>query len=221
VQRVRKAVEKPGEAKDDWEIISEISTRMGYPMAYESAQAIMKEIGQVTPSYCGINYGRLERDGIHWPCTGTDHPGTPCLHMDEFTCGLGVFHAVEWVPPAEMPDDAYPLYLTTGRVLYQYHTGTMTMKSPGLNILAPESFVEIAPEDAERYHLEEGEIVKVSSRRGRIRVKAKISEQAVQGTLFIPFHWATAAANELTLAALDPIAKIPELKVCAVRIEKE
>jgi predicted molibdopterin-dependent oxidoreductase YjgC len=220
VQRVRKAVEKPGDAKDDWEIISEISTRMGYPMAYENAQAIMKEIGQVTPSYCGINYGRLERDGIHWPCTGTDHPGTPCLHMDQFTCGLGVFHAVEWIPPAELPDETYPLFLTTGRVLYQYHTGTMTMKSSGLNMLAPESFVEISIGDAGRYRVRDGDLVRVVSRRGKIKARVKLSDKAVDGTIFIPFHYMEGAANELTNAALDPVAKIPEYKVCAVRMER-
>jgi len=220
VQRVRKAVEPPGQAKEDWKILSELSTAMGYPMSYENAQAIMTEIAQVTPSYCGITYQRLERDGIPWPCTGTDHPGTPCLHMDQFTCGLGVFHALEWVPPAEVPDQDYPLYMTTGRVLYQYHTGTMTMKSGGLNELAPESFVEISRGDAKRYGLGEGEMVKVSSRRGTIKAKAKISDKAVDGTVFVPFHYAEAAANELTNTALDPVAMIPELKVCAVRLEK-
>jgi predicted molibdopterin-dependent oxidoreductase YjgC len=219
VQRVRKAVSSPGEAREDWKIICDLSTRMGYPMAYDSAKAIFEEIGGLTPSYCGINFARLERDGIHWPCTGTDHPGTPCLHMDQFTCGLGVFHAIEWIPPAEVPDETYPLYLTTGRVLYQYHTGSMTMKSEGLNRLSPECFVELSPGDAGRYKLKDGQTVKVLSRRGEIRTKAKVSDKAVDGTLFIPFHWAQAAANELTHAALDPIAKIPELKVCAVRIE--
>jgi formate dehydrogenase alpha subunit len=220
VQRVRKAVEPPGEAREDWKIISDLSGRLGYPMNYDSAQAIMAEIADVTPSYCGINYERLRKDGIHWPCTGTDHPGTPCLHMDQFSCGLGVFHALEWIPPAELPDDEYPLYLTTGRVLYQYHTGTMTMKSEGLNQLAPECFVEISPQDAEAYELRDGELIKVASRRGEITARAVVSEKAVEGTIFIPFHYAAAAANELTHAALDPTAKIPEYKVSAVRIEK-
>ena len=220
VQRVRKAVEPPGEAREDWKILSDLSGRLGYPMNYPSAQAIMAEIGELTPSYCGINYERLRGEGIHWPCTGTDHPGTPCLHMDQFTCGLGVFHALEWIPPAELPDKDYPLYLTTGRVLYQYHTGTMTMKSEGLNRLAPECFVEISPKDAEAYELQPGDLVKVASRRGEIRAKTVISEKAVEGTIFIPLHYAAAAANELTHAALDPTAKIPEYKVSAVRIEK-
>lgn len=220
VQRVRKAVEPPGEAKEDWKILSDLAGYMEYAMNYDNSKAVMKEIAEVTPSYCGINYDRLQKDGIHWPCTGTDHPGTPCLHMDEFTCGLGVFHAIEYIPPAELPDDEYPLYLTTGRVLYQYHTGTMTMKSQGLNDLAPECFVEISAEDAGAYNIEGDNMLKISSRRGEITAKAKVSDKAVKGTVFLPFHYAGAAANKLTNAALDPVAKIPEYKVCAVRIEK-
>jgi predicted molibdopterin-dependent oxidoreductase YjgC len=220
VQRVRKAVEPPGEAREDWKIIPDLSRHMGYSMNYDSSHAIMQEIAEVTPSYCGINYNRLEKSGIHWPCPGTDHPGTPCLHMDEFTCGLGVFHAIEYIPPAELPDDEYPLYLTTGRVLYQYHTGTMTMKSQGLNDLAPECFVEISSEDAEAYDIKDDGLLKIASRRGEITAKARVTDETVKGTIFIPFHYAKAAANKLTNAALDPTAKIPEYKVCAVRIEK-
>jgi len=220
VQRVRKALEPPGQARDDWKIIADLSGRLGYQMKYQNAQEIMNEIARVTPSYCGINYKRLEHEGIFWPCTGTDHPGTPCLHMDKFTCGLGVFHGIEWVPPAELPDENFPLYMTTGRVLYQYHTGTMTMKSEGLNRMAPESFVELSPGDAGKYGLSDGEIVKVTSRRGTIRARAKISRKASDGTVFIPFHYAEGAANELTNTAVDPVSKIPEYKVCAVRLEK-
>jgi predicted molibdopterin-dependent oxidoreductase YjgC len=140
--------------------------------------------------------------------------------VDQFTCGLGVFHAIDFIPPAELPDEEYPLYLTTGRVLYQFHTGTMTMKSDGLNELAPESFVEISAQDAETYGIEDGDSLKISSRRGEIEAKARLSEKAVKGTIFIPFHYAGAAANKLTNTALDPTAKIPEFKVCAVRIVK-
>ncbi len=220
VQRVRKAVNPPGQAKEDWDIISKISGRLGYPMKYEDGSSIMEEIGRVTPSYCGINYERLQKEGIYWPCTGTDHPGTPCLHMDQFTCGLGVFHPIEWGPPAECPDTEYPYYLTTGRVLYQYHTGTMTMKSEDLNRLAPDCFVEISQGDADAVRILDGDLLRVASRRGAIEAKARISDKAVNGTIFIPFHYAEAAANVLTLSAMDPIAKIPEFKVCAVRIEK-
>ena len=220
VQRVRKALEPPGAAKEDSVIVCELAGRMGYPMSYENSREMMEEIAGVTPSYCGINYERLEKGGIHWPCTGTDHPGTPCLHVDQFTCGLGVFHTVDYIPPAELPDAEFPLYLTTGRLLYQYHTGTMTMKSPGLNALAPECFVEISAEDARQYNIKDGDLLKAVSRRGEIKARAKISEKAVKGTVFIPFHYAAAAANRLTNAALDPVAKIPEYKVCAVKIEK-
>jgi predicted molibdopterin-dependent oxidoreductase YjgC len=140
--------------------------------------------------------------------------------MDKFTCGLGVFHAIDYIPPAELPDEEFPLYLTTGRLLYQYHTGTMTMKSPGLNAIAPECFVEISPEDAKNYNVKDGSLLRVTSRRGEITAKARISEQSISGTIFLPFHYAEAAANTLTNAALDPTAKIPEYKVCAVKIDK-
>jgi predicted molibdopterin-dependent oxidoreductase YjgC len=220
VQRVRKAVPPPGEAWEDWRIIAALAERMGYRMEYERTEEIMQEIARVTPSYCGINYGRLEREEIHWPCTGSDHPGTPCLHMDQFTCGLGVFHPIEYSPPAEVPDQDYPLYLTTGRVLYQYHTGTMTMKTEGLNELAPECYVEMSPLDARAYALSDGDLLRIASRRGEIEAKTRISDKAVNGTVFIPFHYAQAAANKLTNSALDPTAKIPEYKVCAVRIER-
>jgi len=220
VQRVRKAVDAPGESMDDWKIICEIATRMGYKMAYENSEAIMKEIAQVTPSYAGITYDRIAYEGIHWPCPNTEHPGTPILHVDRFTRGRGLFHAVEYQPPAEVVDDEYPLFLTTGRLMYHYHTGTMTMKSPELNQVAPESFVEISPKDAKSYGLENESMVEVSSRRGKIRVRVKISPKAVTGTVFIPFHYAEGAANKLTNAALDPVSGIPEFKVCAVQVSK-
>ena len=220
VQRVRKAVTPPGKAREDGVILCDLSKRLGYAMSYKDSRQVMEEIARVTPSYCGINYNRIKAKGLHWPCTGTDHPGTPCLHMDQFTCGLGVFHAIDYRQPAEVPDDAYPLFLTTGRLLYHYHTGTMTMKTPGLNELAPVCFVEISREDAAGYGAREGDMLRIRSRRGEIEATARISETAVKGTVFIPFHYAAAAANRLTHAALDPIAKIPELKVCAVAIEK-
>ena len=220
VQRVRKAVTPPGKAREDGVILCDLSKRLGYAMSYKDSREVMEEIARVTPSYCGINYNRIKAKGLHWPCTGTDHPGTPCLHMDQFTCGLGVFHAIDYRQPAEVPDDAYPLFLTTGRLLYHYHTGTMTMKTPGLNELAPACFVEISREDAAGYGLVEGDTLLIRSRRGKIEATARISEMAVKGTVFIPFHYAAAAANRLTHAALAPIAKIPEFKVCAVAIEK-
>lgn len=220
VQRVRKAVDAPGEAKDDWWITGQIATRMGYEMNYDSSEAIFNELASVTPSYAGMTYPRIEEVGLHWPCPSADHPGTPILHTQQFTRGKGMFHAIEWIPPDEQVSEDFPLYLTTGRVLYQYHTGTMTMKSAGLNELAPECFVEISRGDAARFGVKDGDKAKVSSRRGDITARVKVSSMAVPGTIFIPFHYAEAAANKLTNAALDPVSGIPELKVCAVKIDK-
>ncbi|HDH86872.1 MAG TPA: formate dehydrogenase subunit alpha, partial [Desulfobacteraceae bacterium] len=180
----------------------------------------MEEMNSVTPSYAGISYSRLENGGLHWPCPAPDHPGTPILHVGTFTRGLGQFHAIEYIPPAEVTDEDYPLYLTTGRVLYHFHTRTMTMQSEGLNELSPECFVEISPQDAADYNIKQGDLLRVHSRRGEIQAMARVSDQAIKGTIFIPFHFAKAAANRLTNPALDPIAKIPEFKVCAIRIEK-
>jgi formate dehydrogenase alpha subunit len=220
VQRIRKAVDPPGESRGDWEIICEIATRMGYPMTYDSSRQIMEEISKVTPSYAGISYERIEHEGIHWPCPTAEHPGTPILHSVQFTRGKGLFHAIDYIEPAEMIDDEYPLYLTTGRLLYQYHTGTMSMRTAGLNEIAPEAFVEIAAQDARKFKLEEGALATIASRRGDIQARIKISRKAVAGTVFIPFHYAVAAANRLTNAALDPISGIPEYKVCAVKVSK-
>ncbi len=218
VQRVRKAINPPGQALDDWKIICEISKRMGYDMTYTDARSIMEEISRVTPSYGGITYDRIEDEGIQWPCPNTDHPGTPVLHVGRFTSGRGKFHGIEWNAPAEIVDETYPLYLTTGRILYHYHTGTMTMKTAGLNERAPECFVEISPTDASKFGLDDGVRVNIASRRGEINARINISEKAVDGTVFIPFHFAEAAANKLTNSALDPISGIPEYKVCAVKI---
>ena len=220
VQRVRKAVAPPGEAREDWKIVGDLAGRMGYPMAYTDSRQIMDEIRKVTPSYAGISYERLEQQGIHWPCPNDEHPGTPILHRDQFTIGKGIFSAIDYIPPAEMIDREYPLYLTTGRLLYQYHTGTMSMKTAGLNEIAPECFVEISPEDARRFGMPDGALVSIASRRGSIQARLKVSPKAIKGTVFLPFHYARAAANRLTHAALDPIAGIPEYKVCAVKLEK-
>ena len=218
VQRVRKAVDAPGSARDDWKITSEIAKRMGYPMAYKNAQEIFEEISRVTPSYAGLTYDRIDRQGLHWPCPAEDHPGTPILHTAQFTKGKGTFHAIDYIPPAEQTDEEYPLYLTTGRVLYHYHTGTMTRRTEGLNERAPESFVEISAEDAKKFKIKDGSMISVASRRGEIRVRVRVSEMVDCGTVFIPFHYAEAAANRLTNAVLDPISNIPEYKVCAVKL---
>ncbi len=220
VQRVRKAVEPPGAAREDWRITAEIARRMGYPMDYESAREIFVEMSGITPSYAGITYERIAREGLHWPCPSPDHPGTPILHTKEFTHGKGVFHAIDFIAPAEQVDEEYPLYLTTGRLLYHYHTGSMTRRTEGLNERAPENFVEISEKDAEAYGLKDREKIRIISRRGQITAQVKVSDQAVDGTVFIPFHYAESAVNRLTNAALDPVANIPEYKVCAVKLEQ-
>ncbi len=220
VQRIRQAVNPPGEAKYDWEITCEIAARMGYDMSYENSEAIMKEIAQVTPSYAGISYDRIEEEGLHWPCPDADHPGTPILHIGKFPKGRGQFHAIDYIAPNELPDDDYPLALTTGRVIYHYHTGTMTRKSEGLNERAPGNFIEIAAQDASNLGLADGDMAKVSSRRGQVSASVKISQKTNPGTVFMPFHFAENAANNLTNPALDPISGTPEFKVCAVCIEK-
>ena len=219
VQRVRKAVDGPGESRQDWKILCDLAVRMGYEMKYENSHEIFKEIAAVTPSYHGITWERIDKIGIHWPCPDENHEGTPILHTTQFTRGKALFHAIEHQPPAEIPDKKFPYFLTTGRVLYHYHTGTMTMRSRGLNQLSPECFVEISSKDAQGLGLDNGAMVDVSSRRGKITARLKVSSKAVQGAVFIPFHFAKAAANELTNAELDPTAKIPEFKVCAINIE--
>jgi len=220
VSRVRQAIPPVGQAKPDWQIICEIAGRLGYPMKYAGPEEIFEEIRRLTPSYAGISYQRLEAGGLQWPCPNAEHPGTVYLHKDRFSRGLGMFFAIEHRDPAEMPDAEYPLYLTTGRLLYQYHSGTMSRRAPGLVEKAPECRVEMAAADAARYGIADGQQVRIRTRRGKITAKAQISDKAIPGTIFLPFHFAEASANKLTNAALDPVSKIPEYKVCAVQIEK-
>ena len=220
VARVRQAIPPVGQAKPDWQILCEIAGRLGYPMKYAGPEEIFEEIRRVTPSYAGISYQRLEAGGLQWPCPNEGHPGTVYLHKDRFARGLGMFFAIEHRDPAEMPDAEYPLYLTTGRLLYQYHSGTMSRRAPGLVEKAPECRVEMAAADADKYGIADGQQVRLRTRRGKITAKALISDKAVPGTIFLPFHFAEASANKLTNAALDPVSKIPEYKVCAVQIEK-
>ncbi len=220
VQRVRKAAEAPGTAKPDWQIIAEIGLALRYPMKYASAEEIFEEIRTLTPSYAGITYERLDEGGLQWPCPSTDHPGTPVLHTSVFTRGKGLFSAVEYKAPAEETDAEYPLILTTGRSLWQYHTGTMTRKSAGLESLAPHNWIELNPVDAKQYGLSDGDQVAVASRRGKITTTVMVTEGIRPGVVFMPFHYAESAANVLTNTAIDPVAKIPEYKVCAVKISK-
>jgi formate dehydrogenase alpha subunit len=220
VQRVRKAIQPLGNSRPDWQVICDLSVRLGYPMNYGSPREIMEEIASLTPSYGGIRYERLEGLGLQWPCPTPDHPGTPHLHKDKFTRGKGKFHITPYAPPPELPDEEYPFLLTTGRVLYHYHT-LISRKSKGLSEIYPEGVVEINPEDASRLGIKpENGLVEVSSRRGKVRVKAKIAETVPPGVVFMTFHFKEAAANLLTLDVLDPVAKIPGYKVCAVKVQK-
>jgi formate dehydrogenase alpha subunit len=229
IQRIRQAIEPLGDARGDWAIIADLARRMngagnGAPYGgweYDSPAAIMDEIAALTPIYGGSSYTRLEEEGfLQWPVPTADHPGTLYLHKGKFSRGLGHFSAIEFKEPAEAPDDEYPLTLTTGRIMFHYHTGSMTRRSEKLDQEVPEGYVEISPEDADRLGLRKSEPVRVVSRRGEIETRAWITRRVPPGVVFIPFHFAEAAANVLTNPALDPVAKIPEYKVGAVRIEK-
>jgi len=225
VQMWRKAQDPPGQAKLDWKIIAELSAKMGYAAQFpwQSAEDVFTEISEVTPSYHGMNYARLNRpEALHWPCPTTEHPGTPILHIGKCSHpdGLGVFHAIEWKAPAEVPDAEYPFVLTTGRCIWHWHTGSMTRRSKHLDEEVPTGWIEINTEDAKALDIVDGEMVKATSRRGTINVPAKVTKDIMKGVMFMPFHFAECAANVLTNNALDPIAKIPEFKACSVKVEK-
>ena len=240
VQRIRRAVRPPGEARDDLTIINLVTARMGYdhivPLSngftsrlyneggYVTApplsEEVFAEMGKVWPAMAGITYQRLKGIGLQWPCPSEDHPGSPLLFKDGFPIGRARFTPIVWHGPRELPDDEYPLVLSTGRVLAQYHTGTMSRRSSILEDVDRGPYVEISASDAERMGINSGETVRAVSRRGSIRLPALITDRVREGLVFIPFHYREAAANLLTNDALDPVSKIPEAKVCAVRIEK-
>jgi len=223
VQRIRKALEPAGASRPDWWITCEIARRLGgRGFDFSHPAEVMEEIAALTPSYRGIDYERLENGGLHWPCPDREHPGTPILHTEKFPTisGRGRFMPLEYKPSAEIPDEEYPLVLTTERSLYHYHTGTMTRKVEGLNTLRARELVEINPGDAATLGVADGEVVRVISRRGEVTAGAKVTEDSPPGVVSMTFHFAESPTNVLTSPALDPVAKIPELKVCAVRIEK-
>jgi len=232
IQMVRSAVTPPGNARSDWEIIAELARRILaldelHPAgphanwAYVAPAQILAEIAALTPSYAGVSHERLERgEQLQWPVTAADHPGTPILHVGQFSRGKGKFHSCEHLPPEELPDSDYPLYLTTGRVLYHWHGGEMTRRAMGLLQVYPESLVEISPEDAASIGLNGTNKVRVSSRRGQMISKVAVTDRVAPGVVFGNFHFpAEQNVNNLTIAALDPVAKIPEYKVCAVKVE--
>ncbi len=220
VQRVRKAIEPIGDSKPDWVILMELMRRLGYDKFYKDPSRIMDEIACVTPQYGGISYDRLEVEGLQWPCPTKDHPGTKYLHKEKIARGKGLFHPVEHIGSAETKDEEYPFILTTGRILYHYHTRSMTGREEGLNKIAPSSFIEINKCTADKLGFKDGETIKVSSRRGSVNVEVKVTDIIDEDVVFMPFHYASGAANYLTGAASDPISKIPEYKVSAVKLEK-
>ena len=222
VQRVRKALEPIGNSRPDWLITCQIAQKMGAKgFAFSHPSEIMKEIARLTPSYGGVTYDRLENGGLQWPCPTEEHPGTQILHEDTFSRGKGKFMPLEYKPSAEIPDDEYPLILTTERNLYHFHTGTLTRKVKGLNVLKNEELVEMHPLDAETLGIIDGDRVKVLSRRGELVARVKITAASPPGVVCMSFHFAESPTNRLTNPAVDPVAKTPELKVCAVRVEKE
>jgi len=221
VQRVRQAIEPVGDSKPDWWIASQIARRMGGKgFDFEQPSEIMKEISSLTPSYGGISYERLAKESPQWPCPTADHPGTPFLHGKAFSRGKGKFMPLEYKPPAELPDDTYPLILTTERMLPHFHTSTMTRKVKGLRKLQDEEYLEINPADAENLGIFDGESVKIVSRRGEITANARVTTVSPPGVVSMSFHFAESPTNVLTNPAFDPVSKIPELKVAAVRVEK-
>ena len=225
VQRVRKAIEVPGNMRLDTDILIDLMNRMGYPQKQMTAAEIMDEIASVTPSFAGISHARLDSDevagrGLQWPCTSKDHPGTPIMHVGKFTRGLGWFYPAEYVPSAELPDAEYPTIMMTGRILYHYTTRAMTGRTEELMEIAGNSFIEINDKDAEKLGIRNGERVRVTSRRGSITSEARVSDKCSAGECWMPFHFPDGDCNWLTNAALDKYARIPEYKVCAVRIDK-
>jgi formate dehydrogenase major subunit len=220
VQRVRKAVEPPGEARDDWRIVTELSTRLGYPMSYDDVSQVWDEMAGLTPAFGGISYRRLEGDGILWPCPTADHPGTPYLHTELWEGKqTAYFRPVGYTPPDEQPDEEFPLLLTTGRRLAAYHTHTQTGRSEGIRRLLPEETAEINPADGRRLGIEDGEKVRVVSRRGEVKATARLTDRSAEGVVFLSFHFPDVITNLLTNDAHDPIAHTPEYKACAVRVE--
>ena len=220
VQRVRAAVTAPGECREPWWIFNELARRLGVDMGFESAEGVYEEMRSLSTGYAGITWERIEGEGIQWPAPTLDHPGTEFLHEGgEFTRGKGLFVPARWRPPAEQPDDEYPLVLTTGRRLWHYHSGTQTRNSAGFEELFGEELVEISPQDAADLGVADGDYVWVVSRRGRVRMRAWVTNRSPRGVVWSCFHFEEANINLVTNDALDPVTETAEYKACAVRIE--
>jgi predicted molibdopterin-dependent oxidoreductase YjgC len=220
VQRVRKAVDPPGQAWPDWMILSELGRRLGVANNYTCAREIFEEVTSLAPSLHGITYDRLESEDLQWPCPSLDHPGTKFLHTGKFTRGKGMFAAIDFRPSEELPDAEYPYLLTTGRRYAHYHTRTMTGRCPSLDREFPKPIAQINEIDAKELGVSEGEPIKVTSRRGEVITLARPGDTVPKGAIFMDFHFADANPNYLLGTSLDPISKTPDYKVCAVRIEK-
>ena len=224
VQRIRTAVTIPG-TRLDTDIFIDIMNRMGYAQPQLTSAQIMDEIAELTPSFHGISHERLDSEelagqGLCWPCLDKDHPGTPIMHVGKFSRGLGIYSLAEYIPAAELPDEEYPLMLTTGRILYHYNATAMTDKTPGLNEICGSSFIEINDQDASKLGIVDGERICVESRRGKIETTARVSGKTNPGQTWMPFHFQDGNANWLTSDGLDRICSTPEYKVCAVRVAK-
>jgi predicted molibdopterin-dependent oxidoreductase YjgC len=221
VQRLRAAVPPPGEAKPDWWIIAQIAQRMGTPgFEFESAKDIFNELCSLSPIYAGLDWDRIADSEYQWPVPEKGHPGTPRLHEKEFKNGRGLFKVIGYRDPAEVIDNDYPVWLTTGRRLASYHTRTQTGRSSGIDYLLNEESLEINPADAESWGIADGEIIKMASRRGEIQIKARLTDRSPRGTVFTSFSFASVPVNILTGSGYDPVTETAELKVCAVRIDR-
>jgi len=221
IQLAQQAANPPGEARQDLQVLIELSNRLGLETPFRTARDVMDEIVRVTPSWRGVTYERLAGAGLQYPVPAPDHPGTAFLFNDRFPTadGKAIFVPVEYGPPVELPDDAYPFVMNTGRQLYHWHTGTMTRRATGLDQREPTPTMEIHPADAAALDLEDGDLARVTSRRNSLVISCRISDRVARGQVFVPFHFREAAANLLTNPVLDPYAKMAELKCCAVRIE--
>jgi predicted molibdopterin-dependent oxidoreductase YjgC len=223
VLRVRKAVEPPGEAREDLVILQEIARRMGRPIgSYSGASQVFDEIARVAPIMAGIDFSRLEAGGIQWPCPSRDHPGTATLFLERFNTpdGLARLNPADYEPQSEQADEEYPFLLNTGRILYQYHSCTMSRRSPPLVDYANQAYLLMHPADADRLKMREGETVRITSRRGSIQAPLRRSAEVAVGELFMPFHFEEAPVNRLTRDELDPYSKIAPFKLSACRVER-
>jgi predicted molibdopterin-dependent oxidoreductase YjgC len=219
VQLSNPALKPWGNVRQDYEIIADLAARFGHEFP-RTPEGLFREIRDLTPSYAGLTYDRIRDVGIQWPCPNEEHPGTRFLHAGKFARGLALLSPIAYRPPAEEPDAEFDLVMSTGRIYEHFHTGSMTRRSSILDAVVKTGHVELHPDEARKHGIANGDRVVVATRRGRIETTAMVTERVAPGSIFVPFHFAESAANTLTNDALDPIAKIPEFKVCAARIER-